>query len=96
MESFYFYCKLNFNSVLPSSRAHLKYPDVMGIAAFGFFLSSPDTQSSAISQIAYVDDVWEYYFPQDLLCGVYSVCSLSVQIEGTIDLPVRGIAPMAL
>lgn len=33
----YFYCKLNFNSVLPSSLAHLKYHDVMGIAAFGFF-----------------------------------------------------------
>lgn len=63
MESAYSYCKLSFSSLLSSSPAHLKYHDVKGIAAFGFSLSSPNTQSSAISQIAYVNDIWEYSSP---------------------------------
>lgn len=64
----------------------------MGITAFVFFFIHLNTQSYAVSPIAYINDIQEYYFPYDLSYGVYAMCSFHVQVESVIDLPREGVS----
>lgn len=54
-----------------------------------FFFSHLNSQSYTVSHIAYVYDIWEYYFAYDLLYDIYSMYSFHVHIERTIGLTCR-------